>query len=37
MAQIQIAQLEDERQFARVKATLERDHPGLSLTVVKVE
>ena len=37
MAQIQIAQLEDERQFARVKATLERDHPGLTLTVVKVE
>ena len=37
MSQIQIARLEDQRQFARVKATLEADHPGLILTVVKVE
>ena len=37
MAQIQIARLEDQRQFARVKDTLEADHPGLILTVVKVE
>jgi hypothetical protein len=37
MAQIQTAQLEDERQFARVKAILEADHPGLILSVVKIE
>ena len=37
MGQIQIAQLEDQRQFARVKATLEADHPGLTLTVVRIE
>jgi hypothetical protein len=37
MAQIALAQLEDERQFPSIKATLEADHPGLVLTVVKVE
>jgi hypothetical protein len=37
MAQIALARLEDARQFARVKATLEADHPGLILTVVMVE
>jgi hypothetical protein len=37
MAQIQIAQLEDQQQFARVKDVLEGDHPGLTLSVVKLE
>ena len=37
MAQVALAQLEERRQFARVKATLEADHPELVLTVVKVE
>jgi hypothetical protein len=37
MAQVTLARLEDHQQFARAKAALEHDHPGLSLTVVKVE
>ena len=37
MAQIALARLEDQRQFEHVKAVLERDHPGLSLTLVKVD
>ena len=37
MAQIAIARLEDQRQFARAKAVLEADHPGLELSLVKVE
>jgi hypothetical protein len=37
MGQIQIAQLEEQRQFASVKAILEADHPRLTLSVVKIE
>ena len=37
MAQIAIARLGDQRQFARAKAVLEADHPGLELSLVKVE
>jgi hypothetical protein len=37
MAQIALARLDDQREFASVKARLEADHPGLRLTVVKVE
>lgn len=36
MAQIALARLEDQWQFARVKAVLEGDHPRLSLTVIRV-
>lgn len=37
MAQISLAQLADRRQFEKVKSTLEHDHPGLRLTLVKVD
>jgi hypothetical protein len=37
MAQIALVRLEDQRAFARVKARLEADHPGLRLAVAKVE
>jgi hypothetical protein len=37
MGQILVARLDDQRQFAQVKAILEADHPGLTLTTVKVE
>ena len=37
MAQIALARLEDQRKFAHVKAVLEGDHPGLTLTVLKVD
>jgi hypothetical protein len=37
MGQVQIARLEDARQFARAKSILEADHPRLNLAVVKVE
>jgi hypothetical protein len=37
MGRVRIARLEDQRQFADVKAALEGDHPGLNLTVVRVD
>jgi hypothetical protein len=37
MAQVSLAQLADPRQFEKVKSTLEHDHPGLRLTLVKVD
>ncbi len=36
MAEVVLAQLEDQHQFERAKAVLEADYPGLTLTVVKI-
>jgi hypothetical protein len=37
MGQVGIARLDDQRQFERVKATLESDHPGLMVTLLRID